>query len=131
MQEGEPKTAAEDKVWSAGDGIAADRGVFGISVAAELAGVPVPSLRLFESRGLIDPARTDGGTRRYSSDDISRARHVTELQDAGLNLAGIAAVLALEDRLETLVSENAGLHAEITRLRETRQVNTDVPPAPG
>lgn len=118
----------EDNVWSAGDGIAGDQGVFGISVAAELAGVPVQSLRLFETRGLIDPSRTDGGTRRYSSDDIARARHVNELQEAGLNLAGISAVLALEERLEVLAAENAGLHADLTQLRASLHTQTSTNP---
>lgn len=103
-------------MWGGG-GIAGDRGVFGISVAAELAGVPVQTLRLFEARGLIEPSRTVGGTRRYSSDDVGRARHINELQDEGLNLAGIAAVMTLEARTDVLEAENAALHAEITRLR--------------
>lgn len=109
--------------------IAGDRGVFGISVAAELVGVPVQTLRLFETRGLLEPSRTNGGTRRYSSDDVGRARHINELQEAGLNLAGIGAVLTLEDRLEVLAAENAGLHAELTRLRKTTPVHasTDAP----
>jgi MerR family transcriptional regulator/heat shock protein HspR len=107
--------------WTSGGGIAADRGVFGISVAAELAGVPVQSLRLFESRGLLEPARTEGGTRRYSSDDIDRVRYINQLKADGLNLAGIGAVLALEDRNQTLAAENAALQAEILRLRQSRQ----------
>lgn len=107
----------QHNVWTGGDGIAGDRGVFGISVAAELAGVPVQSLRLFEARGLLEPARTEGGTRRYSSDDISRARHINALQADGLNLAGIAAVLALESRNDQLAAENAALHAELARAR--------------
>jgi MerR family transcriptional regulator, heat shock protein HspR len=72
------------------------RPVYGISVAAELVGVGVQTLRLYEQRGLVDPARTSGGTRRYSADDLSRVRHVAALLDAGLNLAGVAAVLILE-----------------------------------
>ncbi len=106
-------------VWSGGGGISGDRGVFGISVAAELAGVPVQSLRLFETRGLLEPSRTEGGTRRYSSDDIGRARHINALQADGLNLAGIAAVLLLETRNQELAAENAALHAEITQLRQS------------
>jgi DNA-binding transcriptional MerR regulator len=121
MQEGETETVAEDGVWSGGDGIAGDRGVFGISVAAELAAVPVPSLRLFEAWGLIEPIRTEGGTRRYSSDDISRARHVNALQVDGLNLAGIAVVLNLETRNDMLAAENAALRAELSRLRARKR----------
>jgi MerR family transcriptional regulator, heat shock protein HspR len=71
-------------------------GVYGISVAAELVGVDAQSLRLYERRGLVQPARTEGGTRRYSSDDIDRLRRITALLGAGLNLAGIALVLDLE-----------------------------------
>lgn len=71
--------------------------VYGIAVAAQLAGVPEASLRLFESRGLLTPSRTEGGTRRYSEDDIERLKRVTDLRDDGVNLAGIARVLDLED----------------------------------
>src|SRR5512132_1228236 len=69
------------------------RGGYGIAVAAELVGMDPQSLRLYERRGLLEPARTDGGTRRYSSDDVDRLRRITELLAAGLNLAGIARVL--------------------------------------
>jgi DNA-binding transcriptional MerR regulator len=72
------------------------RGVYGIAVAAELVGIDPQSLRLYERRGLLEPARTDGGTRRYSSDDVDRLRRITDLLAAGLNLAGIARVLDLE-----------------------------------
>jgi MerR family transcriptional regulator, heat shock protein HspR len=72
------------------------RGVYGISVAAELSGVGVQSLRLYETRGLLEPARSAGGTRRYSDDDVRRLRHISELLSGGLNLAGVAAVLELE-----------------------------------
>lgn len=77
-------------------GPAADRGVYGISVAAELVGMGVQNLRLYEARGLLEPDRTQGGTRRYSADDLDRLRRIGELLDAGLNLAGIGMVLQLE-----------------------------------
>ncbi|HEY3089486.1 MAG TPA: MerR family transcriptional regulator [Jatrophihabitantaceae bacterium] len=77
-------------------GVDPARGVYGISVAAELVGVDAQSLRLYERRGLLEPARTDGGTRRYSSEDIDRLRRIVELLAAGLNLTGIAHVLDLE-----------------------------------
>jgi DNA-binding transcriptional MerR regulator len=83
----------------------ADRGVYGISVAAELTGVGVQTLRLYESRGLIEPDRTAGGTRRYSANDLTRLRRIAELLGAGLNLAGIAMVLALETENEQLRAE--------------------------
>jgi len=87
-------------------GHAPGRGVFGISVAAELVGMGVQNLRLYERRGLLEPQRTEGGTRRYSSDDLDRLRRIGELLDAGLNLAGIALVLGLE-------ADNAVLRAEL------------------
>lgn len=83
-------------------GLDPGRGVYGISVAAELVGVDAQSLRLYERRGLVEPARTAGGTRRYSSHDIDRLRRITELLAAGLNLAGIAQVLDLEADNTTL-----------------------------
>ncbi len=83
-------------------GPAHDRGVYGISVAAELVGMGVQNLRLYEARGLLAPQRTDGGTRRYSADDLDRLRHISELLDAGLNLAGIAMVLELEAQNDEL-----------------------------
>ncbi len=82
------------------------RGVFGISVAAELVGMEAQNLRLYERRGLLEPNRTDGGTRRYSADDLDRLRRIGELLDAGLNLAGVAVVLGLE-------ADNAQLRAEL------------------
>jgi MerR family transcriptional regulator/heat shock protein HspR len=84
------------------------RGVYGISVAAELTGAGVQNLRVYERRGLVEPQRTDGGTRRYSEHDLDRVRRVLALLDAGLNLAGIALVLDLEDdnaRLRGLAGE--------------------------
>lgn len=74
----------------------ASRGIYGISVAAELVGTNPQNLRLYEAKGLLRPARTDGGTRRYSDDDLDRLRDIGRLLDQGLNLAGIAAVLELQ-----------------------------------
>ena len=82
-----------------------DRGVYGISVAAELVGMGVQTLRLYEARGLLEPARTDGGTRRYSDNDLSRLRRIGDLLDAGLNLAGISMVLDLEAQNDQLRAE--------------------------
>ncbi len=87
----------------------AARGVYGISVAAELVGVDAQSLRLYERRGLLEPARTEGGTRRYSSADIDRLRRIAQLLAAGLNLAGITLVLDLE-------ADNAQLRARLDDL---------------
>jgi len=73
-----------------------DRGVYGISVAAELTGVSAQTLRSYETRGLLEPDRTAGGTRRYSVNDLDRIRRIGDLLDAGLNLAGVGMVLDLE-----------------------------------
>ena len=72
------------------------QGVYGISVAADLAGSAPQNLRLYEARGLLAPARSDAGTRRYSDDDVDRIRQIGRLLDAGLNLAGIAMVFQLQ-----------------------------------
>ena len=82
------------------------RGVYGISVAADLVGMGVQNLRLYEARGLLQPARTDGGTRRYSADDLDRLRRIAQLLDAGINLAGIGMVLDLE-------AQNTQLRADL------------------
>ena len=83
------------------------RGVYAISVAAELTGAGVQNLRVYERRGLVSPSRTDGQTRRYSEDDLDRVRRVLALLEDGLNLAGIALVLDLEDDNQRLRSRLA------------------------
>jgi len=84
------------------------RGVYGISVAAELAGMDPQSLRLYERRGLLLPDRTGGGTRRYSADDVERLRRIGVLLAGGLNLAGIALVLDLQDENSRLRAGREG-----------------------
>ena len=79
-----------------------EQGVYGISVAAELVGMGVQNLRAYEARGLLEPDRTEGGTRRYSADDLDRLRRIGDLLDAGLNLAGIGMVLDLQDQNSAL-----------------------------
>lgn len=93
--------------WMSGfpESLDADRGVYGISVAAELVGMGVQTLRLYETRGLLEPDRTDGGTRRYATNDLHRLRRIGELVDAGLNIAGIAMVLDLEAHNAQLLAE--------------------------
>ncbi len=86
------------------------RGLYGISVAAELAGVHPQTLRGYDASGLLAPYRTPGGTRRYSDDDLARIHRITELAALGLNLAGIRLVLDLED-------QNHQLRAELDQLR--------------
>ena len=93
------------------------RGVYGISVAAELTGIDPQTLRLYERRGLLTPARTEGGTRRYSDDDLDRLRQITELVAQGINLAGIAQILHLQHRNTALESDNSDLRSENARLR--------------
>jgi MerR family transcriptional regulator/heat shock protein HspR len=95
----------------------AARGVYGISVTAELTGIDPQTLRLYERRGLLTPARTPGGTRRYSDDDLDRLQRITELVDAGINIAGIAQILTLEHRNAQLASDNTELESENARLR--------------
>lgn len=84
--------------------------VFAISVVAELVGTGIQNLRAYERRGLVEPQRSAGGTRRYSRDDVARLRRITELLAAGLNLTGIEHVLRLE-------AENATLRSELRALR--------------
>lgn len=93
------------------------RGVYGISVAAELTGLGVQTLRLYESRGLLEPARTEGGTRRYSADDLDRLTRIGTLLDAGLNLAGARMVMDLQDANAELEMRNTRLQSENTALR--------------
>ena len=76
------------------------RALYVISVAAELAGVHPQTLRIYGRKGLVDPARTGGGTRRYSDADIRQLRRIQELTNQGLNLAGVKRVLELEAALE-------------------------------
>lgn len=87
------------------------RAVYVISVAAELAGVHPQTLRIYERKGLVDPARTAGGSRRYSEADIALLRRIQELTNEGLNLAGVERVLKLE-------AELARLRAELETLRQ-------------
>ena len=79
-----------------------ERGVYAISVAAEMVSMAVQNLRVYERRGLLEPDRTPGGTRLYSADDVDRLHRIRELLAEGLNLAGIARVLELEDEVARL-----------------------------
>jgi len=97
--------------------------VYGISVAAELSGVAVQSLRLYERYGLLTPARSEGGTRRYSADDLARLQRISALVDAGINLAGIARILELEDDNAALSTANTDLRSSNRTLRKASQAN--------
>jgi MerR family transcriptional regulator, heat shock protein HspR len=88
-----------------------NRAIYAISVAADLTGAGVQNLRVYERHGLVEPARTEGGTRRYSEDDLTRVRRILVLLEDGLNLAGISLVLTLEDdnaRLRDLARQLPG-----------------------
>jgi MerR family transcriptional regulator/heat shock protein HspR len=85
--------------------IDSERGVFMISVAAELADMHPQTLRMYEARGLIAPKRSPKNTRLYSQRDVERLRRIQEMTSAGLNLAGVETVLALEERLRRLRAE--------------------------
>ena len=100
-------------------------GVYVISVAAEIAGVHPQTLRIYERKGLLDPARTVGGNRRYSEFDIDRLRRIAELTADGLNLAGVKRVLELEEELRAL-------HGNIEQLRRDAKDSgrRSEPPAP-
>jgi MerR family transcriptional regulator/heat shock protein HspR len=90
------------------------RAVYVISVAAELAGVHPQTLRIYERKGLVDPARTGGGSRRYSDADISQLRRIQELTNEGLNLAGVKRVLELESELARAQHELEDAKAQAT-----------------
>ena len=85
--------------------------VYVISVAAELAGVHPQTLRIYERKGLVQPGRTNGGSRRYSDADIEMLRRIQDLTNDGLNLAGVKRVMALESEVARLRSEIDALRA--------------------
>jgi MerR family transcriptional regulator/heat shock protein HspR len=87
------------------------RAVYVISVAAELSGVHPQTLRIYERKGLVDPTRTPGGSRRFSEMDLARLRRIQELTSAGVNLEGVRRVLELE-------TEVLGLHAQLDQVRQ-------------
>ncbi len=90
----------------------ADQAVYVISVAAELTGMHPQTLRIYERKGLLDPSRTSGGSRRFSESDLARLRHIQELTATGLNLEGVRRVLQLEAELARLRDELAEVRAQ-------------------
>lgn len=88
-------------------------GVYAISVAADMLSMQVQNLRVYERRGLVDPDRTAGGTRLYSDADLERLARVRDLLADGLNLAGVARVLDLEDEVARLRAANTRLRARV------------------
>jgi MerR family transcriptional regulator, heat shock protein HspR len=111
-------------------GMPADRAVYVISVAAELAGLHPQTLRIYERKGLVDPARTGGGSRRYSDADIAQLRRIQELTAEGLNLVGVQRVLALEAELDELrrLLEAVRSGAEAAVAQTHRQYRRDLVP---
>jgi len=102
------------------------RAVYIISVAAELTGVHPQTLRVYERKGLLAPARTGGMSRRYSESDLDQIRRVLELTNEGLNLAGVARVIELEDQIERLrrrVDELAAQQGQTTALVPVRKTS--------
>lgn len=109
--------------------VSTDRGVFMISVAAELAEMHPQTLRMYEARGLIEPKRSPKGTRLYSQQDVDRLRRIQEMTvELGMNLAGVERVFELEDQLDAMSRKVASLErraselkAEVDRLEELRR----------
>ncbi len=95
--------------------------VFVISVAAELAGIHPQTLRIWERRGLVEPYRTPGGTRRYSQADIDRLELIQSLSEKGLNLEGVKRVLDLQRSVERLKAENHALKRQLVAEREAHE----------
>src|SRR4051794_36182347 len=100
------------------------RALYMISVAAELAGVHPQTLRIYERKGLLAPARTTGRSRRYSNHDIALLRRIQELTNEGVSLAGVQRVLALEDDLAGARSRIAELEARVESMQ--REIETRV-----
>jgi MerR family transcriptional regulator/heat shock protein HspR len=96
-----------------------DRAVYVISVAAELAGVHPQTLRIYERKGLVQPKRTPGNSRRYSARDVARLRMIQRLtQEEGMNLAGVRMMLEMENELDRVRRRAERLAAELARQRE-------------
>ena len=107
-----------------------NRAVYVISVAAELTGMHPQTLRIYERKGLLDPSRTSGGSRRFSESDLARLRHIQELTATGLNLEGVRRVLELEAEVRQLEAElNEQRARALEAVAEThRQYRRDLVP---
>jgi MerR family transcriptional regulator/heat shock protein HspR len=100
-----------------------DRALFSISVAAELSGLHPQTLRAYEREGFVEPARSPGGTRRYSGAEVDRLREISALADAGVNIAGMRRILDLEKTVRRLRSKLSGVEAlEV----ETRKLKAEI-----
>jgi len=106
------------------------RAVYVISVAAELTGVHPQTLRIYERKGLVDPTRTKGNSRRFSERDLARLRRIQQLTNSGLNLEGVRQVLELEAEVVRLRAELEQVRAEAKRAIEQthRQYRRDLVP---
>ena len=124
--EGEPAPADGDAPAPRAD----ERAVYIISVAAELAGVHPQTLRIYERKGLLNPQRTSGNTRRYSERDIARLRLIQDLtQQRGVNLAGVKLIMEMQAELEELRRQADELEIQLRRSR--RAVRRQVHPSDG
>ena len=125
-----PERRRHDRTTGRASAEARTRAVYVISVAAEIAGVHPQTLRIYERKGLVDPARTTGGSRRYSEADIDMLRRISELTDAGLNLVGVKKVLELEAEIERLENEIADVESAAGEAVESahRQYRRDLVP---
>src|SRR5947209_2756137 len=113
-QDGETTTRLESRVE-----VSSDRGVFMISVAAELAEMHPQTLRIYEARGLIEPKRSPKGTRLYSYKDVERLRRIQQMTvELGMNLAGVERVFELEEKLESMTRRVAALDRRARALKE-------------
>jgi MerR family transcriptional regulator/heat shock protein HspR len=105
-----------------------DRAVYIISVAAELAGVHPQTLRMYERKGLLQPGRSAGNTRRYSARDIERLRTIQQLtQEQGINLAGARLIMEMDNEIERMRTEMAHLRRELARQRQRTHAMGIVP----
>jgi MerR family transcriptional regulator, heat shock protein HspR len=95
-----------------------ERAVYIISVAAELAGVHPQTLRIYERKGLVRPARTSGNTRRYSERDIDRLREIQDLTTRGVNLAGVKVIMELQAEIDRARRQMEEMRRELMRTRE-------------
>ena len=95
-----------------------DKPLYMISVAAELTGMHPQTLRVYESKGLVNPTRSGGNTRLYSQSDIERLELINQLTDEGINLAGVVRILDMKERAEERERENEKLREQLRRAQE-------------
>lgn len=95
-----------------------DKPLYMISVAAELTGMHPQTLRVYESKGLVNPKRSGGNTRLYSQSDIERLELINQLTDEGINLAGVVRILDMKERAEERERENEKLREQLRRAQD-------------